>query len=173
MAKLTTTKVQPMSLDDSMWVLKTVTTETAHRLVDYEGKCADIHGHSWKWELGVQLSSLRSNGISLDFGYLKDLLGRIVDDVFDHALVLSHEDPLVQRCKAEGWSLEWLMGPENRPGKVVLLDCNPTSENMALYLRNKAMAALQYDAAVTGGLVRVHETCNSSASISWRYEDES
>lgn len=60
--------------------------DAAHNLVNYNGKCANLHGHRWKVfiELGpFNEDDLDASGIAYDFKdiklYLKELL-----DLFDH-----------------------------------------------------------------------------------------
>ena len=154
----------------TLTVCKSITTETAHRLMDYEGKCAHIHGHSWQWEVCVEVDCLQQNGIGVDFGTLKGILTGHIHDLFDHSLVLSESDPLVDKCEAEGRSLEHLLGPGNGlPGRVVLMDCNPTSENMALYAKSALYAEFMSDADLADHIVsvrvKVNETCTSAAEV--------
>jgi 6-pyruvoyltetrahydropterin/6-carboxytetrahydropterin synthase len=45
--------------------------QAAHRLVDYEGKCARFHGHNYRVEVFVAGERLQGNDILLDFGDVK------------------------------------------------------------------------------------------------------
>jgi len=67
-----------------------LTTEThfdaAHRLLNYDGKCSQLHGHRWvvKAEFGpFTEDDLDASGIALDFKDIKKDLNAIVD-VYDH-----------------------------------------------------------------------------------------
>lgn len=55
--------------------------DSAHKLEGYKGKCANIHGHSWRIELWFKAdSSLKDDvGIIVDFGIVKKL-----SDILDH-----------------------------------------------------------------------------------------
>lgn len=61
----------------------------AHRLMDYQGQCAELHGHSWKVGLWVRGSEelLKPNGILWDFSNLKVLTDKLdhkyLNDVID------------------------------------------------------------------------------------------
>jgi 6-pyruvoyltetrahydropterin/6-carboxytetrahydropterin synthase len=55
----------------------------AHRLMGSGGKCESIHGHNFKVELEVQGHGLDDTGMVVDFGVLKKILNRILDDL-DH-----------------------------------------------------------------------------------------
>jgi len=142
-------------------VCKTMTTETAHRLIDYVGKCASIHGHSYKWEVTAALDGrgTQANGISIDFGDLKAAMRAVIYDPFDHALVLSIEDPLVPTLQAP-----YLMATaaDGTPQKVVTFPWNPTAEKFASYT---AMHLQSIGDAADNGFdilrVRVWETANS------------
>lgn len=60
--------------------------EAAHFLEGHRGKCAGMHGHSYRLEITVR-GALDPNGMVIDF----DDLSAIVDDrviaVFDHTLL--------------------------------------------------------------------------------------
>jgi len=51
------------------------TFDSAHRLEGYDGKCANLHGHSWKVEIWFRGDSDEKDkvGILIDFGYSKQL----------------------------------------------------------------------------------------------------
>lgn len=58
----------------------------AHRLLDYEGQCSNIHGHTWQVEACVSSSILDNSGMVIDFRDLKAALGSILKD-YDHRLL--------------------------------------------------------------------------------------
>ncbi|MBR5913951.1 MAG: 6-carboxytetrahydropterin synthase QueD [Selenomonadaceae bacterium] len=57
--------------------------EAAHRIENYPGKCARLHGHNWIVEAIVQGDTLNELGILIDFKTLKDELNKVLDE-FDH-----------------------------------------------------------------------------------------
>jgi 6-pyruvoyltetrahydropterin/6-carboxytetrahydropterin synthase len=59
---------------------------TAHRLRDYNGPCARIHGHNWKIRLEVQSAIADEKGIVLDFTTLEHYLHQVTGP-FDHQLM--------------------------------------------------------------------------------------
>ena len=67
-------------------VSKTVGFEAAHFLPDYVGKCANLHGHHWKVEVGITGSVNPETGMVVDFSTLKAGLKPILDNL-DHGLV--------------------------------------------------------------------------------------
>jgi len=56
--------------------------DAAHHLNNYEGKCSNMHGHTYKVEVWVRgdEKQLDKAGILWDFGKLKDAI-----DLFDHS----------------------------------------------------------------------------------------
>lgn len=52
--------------------------DAAHRLIGYEGKCAELHGHTWKVEVFVVGEKLNDIGILVDFNILKEELSQII-----------------------------------------------------------------------------------------------
>jgi 6-pyruvoyltetrahydropterin/6-carboxytetrahydropterin synthase len=59
------------------------TFSAAHRLREYEGRCARIHGHNWKVRAFVESTGVNAAGMVLDFNILKTLLKDILEE-FDH-----------------------------------------------------------------------------------------
>ncbi len=58
----------------------------AHRLKEYEGACARIHGHNWKIEITVGSEKLDTVGMVIDFKDLSDLTWQVVGK-FDHQVI--------------------------------------------------------------------------------------
>ncbi|MEA3328727.1 MAG: 6-carboxytetrahydropterin synthase QueD [Candidatus Omnitrophota bacterium] len=56
----------------------------AHRLVNYQGKCENLHGHNWKVELKVSSAKLNSQGMLIDFKEMKQKLNRVLA-ALDHS----------------------------------------------------------------------------------------
>ncbi len=55
----------------------------AHHLRDYEGKCAQLHGHNYNVEITVQGDKLDDAGMLMDFGKLKQICDQVLDR-YDH-----------------------------------------------------------------------------------------
>jgi 6-pyruvoyltetrahydropterin/6-carboxytetrahydropterin synthase len=55
----------------------------AHLLADIGGKCEALHGHNFKVETTVAGEKLNSIGILVDFRFLKEVLGEILEEI-DH-----------------------------------------------------------------------------------------
>ncbi len=55
----------------------------AHRLVNYQGDCENLHGHNWNVEVTVATRELDSAGLGLDFKILKRRTKALLDEL-DH-----------------------------------------------------------------------------------------
>ncbi|MCB0374675.1 MAG: 6-carboxytetrahydropterin synthase [Sinomicrobium sp.] len=126
--------------------------ESAHRLgKGYQGKCANIHGHSWNGVLGVSTEKLDGYGMAYDFGNLKEII-KPLEDGLDHAIILGkHEEELINAMK------RWGM-------KMVILPENPTSEAIAKYIFQQVRE--QLPPAVKLEYVTIKETCTSACTYS-------
>ena len=101
--------------------------ETGHALHGYDGKCRNVHGHSYKLfvtVIGTPISDVNhvKNGMVIDFTDLKTIVKSEIEDVFDHATVFNKNTPHVELAK------ELL----DRGHNVILVDYQPTSEMMIL-----------------------------------------
>jgi len=59
----------------------------AHHLPDHEGKCKQIHGHTYRLEIevgGPKQSSGPERGMIVDFGKIKEVVHRCIIDELDH-----------------------------------------------------------------------------------------
>jgi len=137
--------------------------ETAHALYGYDGKCKNVHGHSYQLYVTVigqpiNDASHVKNGMVLDFGDLKKIVNQEIIDVFDHATVLNKNSP--HRELAE----------QIRPHspKVILVEYQPTSENMIVDFA-KLISAKLPDSVKLHSL-KLYETQNSYAE--WFASDQ-
>ena len=92
-------------------ITKQFSFETGHALYGYDGKCKNVHGHSYKLSVTVigQPITDRNNvkfGMVIDFSDLKKIVKEEIVDVFDHVTVFNQTTPhlelaleLVQKVK--------------------------------------------------------------------------
>ena len=114
----------PMS---NIRITKQFSFETGHALYGYDGKCKNVHGHSYKLSVTVIGSPItdRSNvkfGMVIDFTDLKKIVKEEIVDQFDHATVFNGTTPHIELANE-------LM---TRGHHVILVDYQPTSENMVV-----------------------------------------
>jgi 6-pyruvoyltetrahydropterin/6-carboxytetrahydropterin synthase len=90
------------------------TFDAGHRIVGHKGKCARLHGHTYRVHITCT-GEVVPPGFVVDFGDFKEIINE-----WDHRMLLWHTDELATaKLEAEG---------------VILLPFNPTAENMAEYL---------------------------------------
>lgn len=70
----------------------------AHRLLNYDGKCNNLHGHNMSISLTVGYPDIEcdeNRPILVDFTEFKTL-GRDIEDAMDHLVFLSFDDDLLE-----------------------------------------------------------------------------
>lgn len=67
-------------------VTKIFTFDSAHRLNDYVGKCAEIHGHTYKLELTLR-GFTDDKGLVIDFHDVEKLVNEQIMEKIDHKLL--------------------------------------------------------------------------------------
>ncbi|PHR97769.1 MAG: 6-carboxytetrahydropterin synthase QueD [Leeuwenhoekiella sp.] len=113
-------------------ITKQFSFETGHALYGYDGKCRNVHGHSYKLSvtvIGTPISQSENVkfGMVIDFGDLKKIVKNEIVDVFDHATVFNKNTPHVELAKELS----------DRGHNVLLVDYQPTSEMMVIDFAQK------------------------------------
>jgi 6-pyruvoyltetrahydropterin/6-carboxytetrahydropterin synthase len=134
--------------------------EMAHALPAYEGKCHNIHGHSYKLFVTVEGAPLAqsgapSDGMVLDFHTLKECVEKHIIDRFDHALVLP---------RSEGQTFRQSDNPIIRQSdNLILVDFQPTTENLLLHFAR--LLDGQFPPGVRLYSLKLYETETSCAEL--------
>ncbi|TLF46618.1 6-pyruvoyl trahydropterin synthase family protein [Maribacter aurantiacus] len=118
-------------------ITKQFNFETGHALYGYDGKCRNVHGHSYKLSVTVIGKPITDTshvklGMVIDFGDLKKIVKEEIVDKFDHATVFNKNTPHVDLAKEL----------TERGHNVILADYQPTSENMVIDFAKKIKARL-------------------------------
>lgn len=136
-------------------VSKSFHFDMAHALLNYDGLCKHIHGHSYKLVITITGSPIADTGhnklgMVMDFGDLKSVVKEPVIDFFDHALVI--------RRGAEKY-----LPKEHHEmyEKVHLLDFQPTCENLVVFIAGKVKPLLPPGIGLHS--VKLYETVTSYA----------
>ena len=113
-------------------ITKQFSFETGHALYGYDGKCKNVHGHSYKLSVTVigQPISDRTNvkfGMVIDFSDLKKIVKEEIVDHFDHATVFNETTPHIELANEL----------KTRGHHVILVNYQPTSENMVIDFAQK------------------------------------
>lgn len=138
--------------------------EAAHALHGYDGKCKNIHGHSYQLYVTIigtptEEKNHPKNGMVLDFGDLKRIVKTEIIDIYDHSIVLNrNSDHLELANKISDFS-----------HRIVMVEYQPTSEMMLIDFAKKIKAKLPDYVALHS--LKLYETINSYAE--WFAEDQS
>lgn len=143
-------------------ITKIFTFETAHVLYNYDGKCKNMHGHSYKLFVTVKGNPINDidhnkNGMVVDFGDIKTIVKSEVVDVWDHAVMVNGASPHINLGE----------GLQKEGHKVIFCDYQPTCENMLYDIAKKIKDRLPN--GVTLAYLKLHETENSYGE--WFAED--
>lgn len=98
--------------------------EAAHALNGYDGKCRNIHGHSYELRVTVKGMPLDEpgnpkNGMVIDFHDLKSIVNQEVVEKLDHSFIIGNNMPK-----------DFVEITKQNFDKVVELPYQPTAENM-------------------------------------------
>lgn len=137
-------------------ITKQFNFETGHALYGYDGKCRNVHGHSYKLSVTVigrpiTDASHVKLGMVIDFGDLKKIVKEEIVDKFDHATVFNKNTPHVELAKEL----------TDRGHNVILANYQPTSENMVIDFATKIKARLPVNISLFS--LRLQETETSFA----------
>ena len=67
--------------------VKKFTFDSAHYLPGYNGKCQNLHGHTYILEVGIYGKIDEKTGMVIDFGELKNIVKENIIDELDHKLI--------------------------------------------------------------------------------------
>ena len=137
-------------------ITKIFSFETGHALYGYDGKCRNVHGHSYKLSVTVVGSPIEDSenvkfGMVIDFGDLKKIVKEEIVDVFDHATVFNKNTPHIELAKELS----------DRGHSVLLVDYQPTSEMMVIDFSEKIKNRLPKNISLHS--LRLQETDSSYA----------
>lgn len=137
-------------------ITKIFSFETGHALYGYDGKCRNVHGHSYKLSVTVIGRPIddKNNvkfGMVIDFSDLKKIVQEEIVDVFDHATVFNKNTPHVELAKEL----------QDRGHSVLLVDYQPTSEMMVIDFSEKIQDRLPQNISLHS--LKLQETESSFA----------
>ncbi|CAM3500292.1 6-carboxy-5,6,7,8-tetrahydropterin synthase [Flavobacterium longum] len=137
-------------------ITKQFSFETGHALFGYDGKCRNVHGHSYKLSVTVIGTPIADSnhvkfGMVIDFTDLKRIVKEEIVDLFDHATVFNQNTPHVELADEL----------KSRGHHVILVPYQPTSENMVIDFAEKIKLRLPENISLHS--LRLQETETSFA----------
>ena len=111
---------------------KRFTFEAGHALHGYDGKCKNLHGHSYKLYVTVLGQPIADSnnpkcGMVIDFSELKKIVNQEVIDHFDHSTILNHTTPHIDLAKSL----------QEFGHNIIIVNYQPTTENMVIDFARK------------------------------------
>jgi len=114
-----------------MRIMKQFSFDAAHQLVGHDGKCANLHGHTYKLELAISSPNLISKGPSqgmvMDFANLKKLVNEKILNRLDHAVLLKGDEPIIELVES----------------KKMIFGFRTTAENMSIWIYRELMSEIE------------------------------
>ena len=106
-------------------ITKRFSFEAGHALHGYDGKCKNLHGHSYKLSVTVIGTPITDKtnpkfGMVIDFTDLKRIVTEEIVNKFDHATIFNKNTPNVKLAKTL----------QDEGHNVLLVDYQPTTECM-------------------------------------------
>lgn len=126
-------------------ITRKLEVDAGHRLMNHEGKCRNYHGHRYVFEVTCTGPELDAVGRVIDFSVIKSVVGKWLDDILDHGMILQLGDPAIELLSTHG--------------KVLVVPWSPTAENIVAWVHVVAADLLKpHNIFVTR--VRCYETPN-------------
>lgn len=106
-------------------VCKIFTFDAAHQLIGHNGKCSNLHGHTYRLEVVLKgRPSLQEGssdeGFVIDFSEIKSLVKALLIDRLDHAFLAMGNEPALEVLRSTS-------------SKTALLSFRTTAENLSSY----------------------------------------
>ncbi len=139
-----------------MLITRRLEFDAGHRISTHNSQCRHLHGHRYVVEITLSGNIISEEGVSeqgmvMDFSEIKRIAKDVLVDKWDHAFLVYAGDKIV---------LEFLQSLENH--KTVILDTQPTAENLAIKAFHILDLAFQgiYKNQLRLEQVRLYETPN-------------
>lgn len=117
-----------------MKISKIFTFDASHMLDGHDGKCQNLHGHTYQLEVTVAsilISEGAKAGMVMDFADLKTWVKQTILEPFDHAFLYHGNNERESQIAAllEGWQM-----------KTLRLNQRTTAENLAIEMYHRLQA---------------------------------
>ena len=122
-------------------VVKEFTFDSAHFLPGYDGPCAELHGHTYRLQVGFKGTPNPETGMVMDFGRFKKIVNECIVFHLDHRCLNTVD------YKGFPWEM-------------------PTAENMVIWMRKEMLGQMSIQQSFYLCYIRLWETPTSYAE--WR-----
>ena len=101
---------------------------SAHNLTGYEGKCENLHGHTYKLRVHVQ-GPVRKDGMVMDFAEIGRIVEERVISILDHAYL----NDIIEDISSLERIAEWVWKKLENQLPLVRLELWETDSNFLIY----------------------------------------
>jgi 6-pyruvoyl tetrahydropterin synthase/QueD family protein len=166
---------------------RSIDVSFAHHVRGHAGACINVHGHTWKLEVGLAAETLDAEGFVVDFGLLKRRVLEPCHALLDHSLAIGAPTFEETQASLEALGVRLLASreivhgrpmPSSAPSmelggarlaypggmKVCVFPFSPTSERLAEWLYRLAASELADD-RVRVAFARIYETLHPVESV--------
>jgi len=136
-------------------VTKEYSFDCSHQLLNHDGLCKNIHGHTYKLFVtltGPVVESITAHpkeGMIIDFKNLKSIVEEAILSKYDHAFIACGDEPILKYIQELGY-------------KNKVIGCRTTCENMSRIMFKDINEALPVGMKVTE--IKLYETPTSFAT---------
>ena len=112
-----------------MNISRTFWFSMGHTLHEYQGKCANLHGHNYRLLVAIYSDVLNEQEMVMDFSDLKHIVSSVIDRDYDHRFLVYEKDTRASALK--------LIDPN-----VSVVPFNPTAEMLAYTIKQQINSRL-------------------------------
>lgn len=163
-------------------ITRRIEIDAGHRVPTHKSKCQNLHGHRYVIEATCSAASLQPSGeqtsMVLDFGFLKEIMIKHIDEPCDHGMILYVEDPVFLEMflpTHDNYSSDQIMEHIERDGywfghgshrmRMYVVPFIPTAEELAKHWFERLIhpTSVRSNGLAELSQVKVWETPNCSA----------
>lgn len=127
-----------------------------HKVTGHESKCANLHGHNYRFHFTIAAAHLDMVGRVMDFSVIKSKLCMWLEENWDHKFLIWEHDDYAQELK------------KIDPVGVIIVPFNPTAENIAEYFMNNVAPDALADTNCALIELKVEETRKCSVTYNYK-----
>lgn len=143
-----------------------------HRVYGHESKCANLHGHNYRFHFTVRKkpfdyrgeNGLDDIGRVIDFSVIKEMLCQWLEKNWDHKMMLWEQDPFIN-------DLVFVNNQYSADIVFISVPFNPTAENIAEYFLKTIAPQLLEQSGVYLYSLKLDETAKCSAIVTLSDEE--
>ena len=144
---------------------------SCHRISNHKGKCRNLHGHNYNFELGISYdlkeTELNECNYVIDFGDIKKRYLNAIDMFFDHSVIANEKDTAVVELAKKINDTTRVITTIGDPSvevisQLILYVCCMVSEKS---LAKVSVNGVQVEPYIFVNKIKIYETDNSCCEL--------